>query len=223
MKKIKNNLLHVILFLVMIQGSASLKAQVRIGGSVNPNPNAILDLNANDTAIGSKGLLLPRVALVSTTSASPLAEHITGMYVYNTATANDVMPGVYYNDGTRWIRSGSGVETLNVRQLEIPIGETISTQSIIYQGETTSVSSGLMVLNIKPIFSDEMMALTSFTITSSAKKNEAGTAIKWFMRIASSNIDSTKSSELEKLIITYVCNDVVSSSSLLETYILVGQ
>ncbi|MNS95615.1 hypothetical protein D3C72_1298820 [compost metagenome] len=37
-----------------------------------------------------------------TTNPSPLSAHVKGMYVYNTATAGDVTPGPYSNDGTRW-------------------------------------------------------------------------------------------------------------------------
>src|SRR5690606_8893417 len=33
----------------------------------------------------------------------PLSAHVAGMMLYNTATANDVVPGIYYNDGTKWI------------------------------------------------------------------------------------------------------------------------
>lgn len=84
-------------------------AQVKVGGDKdNPdvNVNAILEIEATD-----KGVLLPRVALISTDVATPLAEHVAGMTVYNTATTpvsnttparNRVTPGFYYNDGTKW-------------------------------------------------------------------------------------------------------------------------
>ena len=107
MKKSTNNQMLLILLLLVMQGMASVEAQMRMGGTTAPEPNAILDLNANNTDNGVKGLLLPRVALIATTNASPLTAHVKGMYVYNTATANDVLPGVYYNDGTKWVRSGS--------------------------------------------------------------------------------------------------------------------
>ena len=41
--------------------------------------------------------------LVSTTNPAPLTEHVAGMHLYNTATANDVTPGEYYNDGKKWL------------------------------------------------------------------------------------------------------------------------
>ena len=65
-----------------------------------PNANAGLDVDFTD-----KGILIPRVALTGTSSFAPLAAHVAGMIVYNTATAGDVTPGFYYNNGTRWVAS----------------------------------------------------------------------------------------------------------------------
>jgi hypothetical protein len=79
-------------------------AQVGIG-TTTPNANALLDVDATTTP---GGLLLPRVALTGTTDVTPLAAHVAGMTVYNTATAgvapNNVTPGYYYNDGSQWVR-----------------------------------------------------------------------------------------------------------------------
>jgi hypothetical protein len=63
-----------------------------------PNSSAGLDVNFT-----IQGLLIPRVALTKTTSFLPLAAHVAGMVVYNTATAGDVTPGFYFNNGTRWV------------------------------------------------------------------------------------------------------------------------
>jgi hypothetical protein len=73
-------------------------AQVGIG-TTTPNASSLLDVSSVD-----KGLLIPRIALVQTTNFSPLLAHVAGMLVYNTATASDVSPGQYYNNGTKWIR-----------------------------------------------------------------------------------------------------------------------
>src|SRR6187549_1870815 len=77
-------------------------AQVGIG-TASPNVNAKLELSATD-----KGFLPPRVALSTTTSFSPLAAHVEGMMVYNTATAGSgnsaVTPGYYLNNGTKWVK-----------------------------------------------------------------------------------------------------------------------
>lgn len=78
-------------------------AQVTIGSNSVPNKDAVLDLISN----ANRGLLLPRVALSSTTLSSPLTTHVAGMTVYNTASAGSgataVKPGLYINNGTKWI------------------------------------------------------------------------------------------------------------------------
>ena len=76
-------------------------AQVGIGNT-NPNNDALLEIG--DATTTTKGLLLPRVNLVNTSSFAPMTAHIQGMVVYNKATAGDVSPGYYYNDGSQWVR-----------------------------------------------------------------------------------------------------------------------
>ena len=89
----------------------NVKAQVTIGSNSEPNSNAVLDLISN----GNKGLLLPRVPLVAINDPSPTSTHTAGMTVYNTATSAGnvafeyyVSPGLYYNDGTKWVRMPLG-------------------------------------------------------------------------------------------------------------------
>ncbi len=80
-------------------------AQQKIGTNrTTLNPNAIFEMEATN-----KGMLLPRVDLTSTSSYLPMTEHVNGLTVYNLATANDVTPGFYYNDGTKWIRIGQSL------------------------------------------------------------------------------------------------------------------
>lgn len=86
------------LFLII---SISSRAQVGIN-TTNPDNDAILDVVS--TAANPGGLLLPRVALTGTANVAPLSAHVQGMTVYNTATAADVTPGYYYNNGTQWVR-----------------------------------------------------------------------------------------------------------------------
>lgn len=90
--------------LAMVVLALGANAQVKVG--TNPtviNSNAIFEMQSTN-----KGMLLPRVALTSDTSASPLTAHVAGMTVYNTATAgtvpNNVTPGYYYNNGTKWLK-----------------------------------------------------------------------------------------------------------------------
>jgi hypothetical protein len=87
------------LLIVMIASLPAFSQNVAINPTgAAPNANAGLDVD-----FANKGLLIPRVALTSTASFAPLSAHVNGMMVYNTATAGDVTPGFYYNDGTKWI------------------------------------------------------------------------------------------------------------------------
>lgn len=83
-------------------------------GTTTPNSNASLELGATN-----KGLLLNRVALSAANLPAPLSAHVAGMVVYNTATAgtapDNVSPGMYYNDGVRWIRQPAGPVGLFVK------------------------------------------------------------------------------------------------------------
>lgn len=78
-------------------------AQVGIG-TTTPHGSALLDV---DDTTGSKGLLIPRVALTATNVSAPITPApATSLLVYNTATNGSgptaVSPGYYYWDGTRW-------------------------------------------------------------------------------------------------------------------------
>ena len=93
--------LMFLLFLIVL-GTASLSAQVRIGGNAAPNAAAVLDLNATDgTNTGTKTLALPRVSLASTTDLMGNASLLTGMLVYNTNATLGV--GIYYWNGSSWV------------------------------------------------------------------------------------------------------------------------
>lgn len=84
---------------VLLFSAILASAQVKIGANpTDVNPNSILELESSN-----KGLLLPRVSLTSTTSFAPLAAHVSGMTVYNTATTGDVLPGIYTSNGTKWV------------------------------------------------------------------------------------------------------------------------
>lgn len=99
--KTKNFFIYFLLGILLCLPLQS-KAQVTIGSEDEPNADAVLELKST-----AKGLLLPRVALSATNLPSPLKNHVTGMMVYNTASAGtfgvNVSPGVYHNDGTQWV------------------------------------------------------------------------------------------------------------------------
>ncbi len=82
-------------------------------GTTHPNENAALEILSS-----SQGLLLPRLALSGTASPSPLSTHVSGMLIYNTATAGtgqtEVIPGLYVNDGSKWIRLADQLLLMNM-------------------------------------------------------------------------------------------------------------
>ncbi len=90
--------LFIVILLTLPFKSFSQSVSVNTTGTP-PNPSAGLDVN-----FANKGLLIPRVLLSFTTLSAPLAAHVAGMMVYNVATAGDVTPGFYYNNGIKWIK-----------------------------------------------------------------------------------------------------------------------
>ncbi len=127
---------------------SGIKAQnVAINGTgALPDPSAMLDVNAAD-----KGILIPRVALTDVTVAAPVTTPSTSLLVFNTATAgvspNDVTPGYYYWNGTRWIRlisnnflnapSISAIGKFYVNGINLP-ANTITTLNITDANCTTA-------------------------------------------------------------------------------------
>jgi hypothetical protein len=106
MKRRKNQIWVLTIAAAALLFTAPLKAQVTIGSEQAPDTNALLDLKQNTDSTSSMGLLLPRVHLTGTANAAPMSKHVKGMFVYNTDSVADVTPGVYYNDGAKWMKSG---------------------------------------------------------------------------------------------------------------------
>jgi len=99
-----------ILLLVAIFGiSLTMHAQVTIGSGEPPHEKALLDLKEHADGTASKGLILPRVSLLSAIDYFGISDHAEGTVVYNTNTSessvlveNRVSAGFYYNNGSRW-------------------------------------------------------------------------------------------------------------------------
>lgn len=78
-------------------------SQVGIG-TTSPDTSAILDITSTNS-----GLLLPRIALNSTTDNTTVAgTEAISLLVYNTATISDVTPGFYFWNGSEWERFSTG-------------------------------------------------------------------------------------------------------------------
>jgi hypothetical protein len=90
----KNKLLP--LFLVL--GSLSAYSQVGIGTN-NPDPSAQLHVKATN-----RGVLIPNVALLSTTDVVTIKSPAESLLVFNTAKVLDVTPGYYFWLNNKWNR-----------------------------------------------------------------------------------------------------------------------
>jgi hypothetical protein len=87
--------------LLLVTGALFAQVGINTTGAP-PDASAGLDVSFTD-----KGLLPPRVALTSIISALPVTAPAVGLLVYNTSVAgtspNNVTPGYYCWDGTKWI------------------------------------------------------------------------------------------------------------------------
>jgi hypothetical protein len=90
-KKMSRKKIASIILLLLVNITFS---QVGIG-TANPNPSAVLDIVSSNS-----GLLIPRIALSSTTDVSTIPSPATSLLVYNTATVSNVTPGFYFFEGT---------------------------------------------------------------------------------------------------------------------------
>ena len=93
---------QVVLTIFGMLSFAIAQAQVGIGTS-SVNSSAKLQVDATN-----KGFLPPRVSLTGTGDVTTIATPATGLMVYNLATSgtapNNVTPGFYYYDGSKWQR-----------------------------------------------------------------------------------------------------------------------
>jgi len=85
-------------FILIINCDAQTGAAINTTGAL-PDNSSILDVSSS-----TQGMLIPRMALVQTTNQSPVTSPATSLLVYNTASVNDVTPGYYYWDGSKWVR-----------------------------------------------------------------------------------------------------------------------
>jgi hypothetical protein len=120
-----------LLLLIILGFWQAVYSQVAIN-TTGANPDASAGL---DVSFTNKGVLIPRVALTQTTSSSPITSPATSLMVYNTATVNDVTPGYYYWDGSRWVRiAGNG--TCNTANYVLKSNGTDATCSQIFDNGT---------------------------------------------------------------------------------------
>lgn len=98
-----------VLAVFLFSCSATTFAQNVGVNATGATPNASAGLDVDFT---NKGLLLPRVTLTSATDVVTIPAPATGLMVYNLGTGgvspNDITPGQYYFNGTKWVRYAAG-------------------------------------------------------------------------------------------------------------------
>lgn len=119
---------------------ASTKTLAQQGfGTNTPDKSAAVDIVSS-----KRGLLIPRLALTETTDQAPIPLSIapaTSLFVYNTATVNDVIPGFYYWDGAKWVRFVSSSTEKNV---VVTAGKNVEVNSAVStDGLTTTYTVGV--------------------------------------------------------------------------------
>lgn len=122
-------------------------SQVTIGSGNPPHADALLDLKEDSNGNSQKGLLMPRVTLISKTLSYPLSSHVRGMVVYNTRNLDaDIYEGCYYNNGSGWIRIGSSGSIYSVTASN---GLTATGNNVILGGALTGATtiSGISATN----------------------------------------------------------------------------
>jgi hypothetical protein len=136
----KNRRMKKILLIVILSlSNLFLYSQIAIttDGST-PDNSAMLDVRSSN-----KGLLLPRVALKAINVDTPLVSPAIGLRVYNTATAgtipNNVVPGNYYWNGTRWVSLSP--------PLGVNIGDMLYWNGAQWIGVPVGTNGQVLVLN----------------------------------------------------------------------------
>lgn len=116
----------IIYSLSILLFSLTLNAQVGVGTTT---PEAALDIESTNN-----GLLIPRVALTSTTDTTTIITATESELVYNTATVADVTPGFYYliTAAGPWVRFGGATGWLTTGNADIVNGTN-------FLGTTTDV------------------------------------------------------------------------------------
>ncbi|MGB2684251.1 MAG: hypothetical protein WBC43_04470, partial [Olleya sp.] len=96
--------------------------------TTTPDPSSILDVTSTD-----KGLLIPRIALTSTSDVSTITSPSISLLIYNTATVSNITPGYFYWDGTEWSKLAT---TKTVNSAWSTIGNAGTDDTVNFIGTT---------------------------------------------------------------------------------------
>ncbi|MFC4817016.1 hypothetical protein [Flavobacterium sp. GCM10023249] len=148
--------------IVLLLFTFSMHSQNVGVNTITPNAEAVLDIYCTD-----KGLLLPRLVLITTDNAAPLQHHVEGMIAYNTTASVGVSPvsvyeGLYYNDGTQWNWMGPNslavgdikysLETTDHKGWFLLNGRNTTTLPVVAQNNATGIGIGATLPNMDDRF-----------------------------------------------------------------------
>jgi Chaperone of endosialidase len=121
-----------------------------------PNASSILDLNTGNTftSPNGKGLLIPNVALTNVLDAVTVTSPAVSLVVYNTATAgttpNNVTPGYYYWDGTKWVRLTTSIGGVSGNAWDV-MGNAGTTPAANFLGTTDAQDLVIKTNNLEAV------------------------------------------------------------------------
>lgn len=151
-----------------------------------------------DVDFTNKGVLVPRVALTATNSASPVASPATSLLVYNTATAGSgataVTPGYYYWSGSAWVRFSTGGDDWKI------LGNANTTSGTNFLGTTNAQALDFRTnntLRFRIANGDQVQANANGTATAPFYSWVANTGMGFWR--AGANILATSTAGVERM------------------------
>ncbi|MBW3519810.1 hypothetical protein KO524_11640, partial [Flavobacterium sp. NKUCC04_CG] len=130
-------------------------AQVGIG-TIKPNSSAQLDVVSSNS-----GILIPRVKLKSTIDGTTIENgNVNSMLVFNTATAENLVPGYYYWYNDKWLRVINAEDLSGLKQ------GTQSTSLLVDKGNLQLTDNEGNIISI---------SISSLNIVTKLVNNQNGT------------------------------------------------
>ncbi|OIN55450.1 hypothetical protein BLX24_30575 [Arsenicibacter rosenii] len=130
--------------------STSLFAQLKVGNNPTTiNPGSVIEMESTN-----KGMMLPRVALTSTTTWGLAGTPSAGMVVYNTATAGSGTSAVSANtiymwNGTNWERLVKSSDNNAVPTNPFAVGEIRTSKIVVPLSVWTANTQTVLVMTNK--------------------------------------------------------------------------
>ena len=179
------SILLVLLFLVGTPGQGQ-NVGINSSGAA-PHPSAAFDI-----ASTAKGLLIPRVPLVSLNSSTPINSPATSLLVYNTANSgsfpNQVTPGYYYWETGGWKRLNDnvGIAAMSLAQFRIGAAKNVNAFVLTDPGK-----AGLFVFSSTSTMLDDSVLVLTNEGRKFLRLYEGGVKPEWFGAVGDNNNDDT--------------------------------